>query len=34
MLGIDYIFHTAAPFFEKPSLSENDKGIRKYVEAT
>lgn len=32
--GVDYVFHTAAPFFEKPSLTENDAGIRKYIEAT
>ncbi len=33
-MGVDYVFHTASPFFEKPSLSENEPKIRKYVDAT
>lgn len=32
--GVDYIFHTAAPFMPNPSLRENDDAIRKYIEAT
>lgn len=34
MNGIDYVFHTAAPFMLSPSLRENDEAIRKYIEAT
>jgi nucleoside-diphosphate-sugar epimerase len=32
--GVDYVFHTAAPFMSSPSLRENDEAIRKYIEAT
>lgn len=32
--GVDYVFHTAAPFMSNPSLRENDDTIRKYIEAT
>ncbi len=32
--GVDYVFHTAAPFFQSPKMSENEANIRKYVEAT
>lgn len=32
--GVDYVFHTAAPFMSNPSLRENDDNIRKYIEAT
>ena len=34
LMGVDYVFHTAAPFFDKPSLADNEPSIRKYVEAT
>ena len=34
LMGVDYVFHTASPFFEKPSLIDNDANIRKYFEAT
>lgn len=32
--GVDYVFHTACPLFEKPKMSDNEESIRKYVEAT
>lgn len=32
--GVDFVFHTAAPFMANPSLRENDDIIRKYIEAT
>ena len=34
LAGVDYVFHTAAPFMANPSLRENDEAIRKYIEAT
>lgn len=32
--GVDYVFHTAAPFLESPKMSENEATIKKYIEAT
>lgn len=32
--GVDYVFHTASPFFSSPKLRDNEEAIRKYVEAT
>ena len=32
--GVDYVFHTAAPFFASPKVNENEDKIKNYVDAT
>jgi nucleoside-diphosphate-sugar epimerase len=32
--GVDYVFHTAAPFFTSTQMKDCDEGIRKYIEST
>ena len=32
--NVDYVFHTAAPFFTSPNLKEGEETIKKYFEAT
>lgn len=34
LTGVDYVFHTAAPFFSSLKLKDCEEGIQRYHEAT